>query len=232
MRVLFIFSLLVLSFAKSMNGYGQETPEEYSARLQAATISIYSGAALWGSTFIEQMNGNQEYDRLTKPRKELQAIISKKLKEFSKTEDISGSERLNTALLAFLNYESELVKTGFEPFEKLSANTSEEQMAACRERLKTEAAKERALTDALNDERRAYARKNGFSLEPPAEERKPISRPAPRAAPKTTVTPKPAQRPKDNEEREEEKKDEDKTMKTGKEKGKEKEKDDEDKDED
>ena len=169
--------LLALLLGCPATGFGQDGPEDYSAKIETATTHIYSLASLWGATFVDQYNGAQDYGKLSPTRKDLQNYIDKKLKEFKKATDISGSQPLNTALIAFLEYEKGLVESGFEPFEKLTATASEEQVYACREHLKEQASKEAAYTTALNAARKEYARKNGFSLLPPADDKPPIRKP-------------------------------------------------------
>ncbi len=171
------FFILVISGLLSMaqNGAAQ-TPQEFSAKIEASTTELYSKAALWGNIFISQYNGKQDYGELTAVRKELQEYIDEQLSEFKGEQDISGSEKLRAAVVSFYEYEKDLVKKGFLPFEALKSSSSDGEINACRERLKEESARERDLTTVLNAERRGYATKNNFPLVPPP--------PAPKPAPK------------------------------------------------
>ncbi len=148
-----------------------QTAADLNASIQEATDEIYTKASLWGTTFLKEYNGSQNYGNLSGARSELELYIERKLKEFKKKQDVDGSEKLRAALIAFLEFEKKLVTEGFQPFERLSSSSGDDQVSTCRSHLKELSVGEGAVTSTLNVERKAYAEKNDISLVPPAPER-------------------------------------------------------------
>jgi hypothetical protein len=159
--------LFSFCFLNAFRAGCQTTPAQYSAKIDAATTRIRVLASLWGTTFLQQFNGDQHFDQLTPIRTQLQEYIEKNIAEFKEISNIGGSEMLKSSLLEFLEYERNLVEKGFGPFEQLSTSASESEVAKCRSNLTTEASREKALLTTLNSDRKAYAEKNNFPLVPP-----------------------------------------------------------------
>ncbi len=156
-----------------------QTAKEFSKKIETSTIDLYSKAALWGTTFITQYNGDGNYGQLKAVRTDLADYIDEQLTYFKEVENVGGSESLKAAVISFYEYEKGLVQDGFGPFDKLNKSSGDEEINTCRSNLKEQSRKEYDFTQALNKERRAYAAKNDFSLDPPP--------PAPKPAPKPVV---------------------------------------------
>lgn len=162
---LFLFTLVL---AHTSVAVAQTTPEELDRNVKAATSELYSQAALWGATFVAEYNGEQNYGKLRKIRKELSSYIDEQIAIFKTPEQVGGSETYLKAVLDFFKYEKTLVENYFGPFESLNAS-SEDKVQTCRGNLTAEAAKEKDYTAALNSARTAYAAKNNFSIAPSLE---------------------------------------------------------------
>ncbi len=178
-----IAALLLLVWQDSV----AQTPQEFSKKIEASTTDLYSKAALWGTTFISQYNGDANYGELKAVRVDIQEYIDEQLSYFKEAENVGGSEKLKAAVISFYEYEKSLVQDGFGPFDKLNKSSGDEQVNNCRATLKELSRKEYDFTQALNKERREYAAKNGFSLDPPP----PAPKPAPKPVAKKPLPPKP-----------------------------------------
>ena len=175
MRRSILIGIVAVLLVCTQKGYTQ-TPRELSDRIVSSTDSLYLLASVWGNKFIDNLNGAQHYEELTPLRKDLQDFINDQLALFTNMNDVSGSGKMRAAVIALYGYEKTLVELGFMPFEKLTPNSSDDQVNECRSRLKEEAGKERDYLTAVNTERREFAKVNGFSIAPPV-----VAKPVPRA---------------------------------------------------
>lgn len=157
------FSLLFICFS----GAGMaQSAKEFSDQVEKHTDSLYLLAARWSSSFQDQYNGKQNYKELGDIRSEMEEFLVAMIKEYKENSDVSGSKKLNDAMVAFFEFEQKLVKEGFIPFEKLGSSATEEQINACKQKLKEKAIPERDYAGKVSKERRDYAAANNFSLDP------------------------------------------------------------------
>jgi len=169
---------------------------EFNTKIQAATDTLYTMASLWGTTFLAQYNGDQKYDELTPVRSDLQEYITKVLKDFQRQADVSGSQKLQLAMVALFQFEDNLMTNGFQPFEKLTSNSSDNEINGCRDRLKEESAKENSYLFALNTARKEYTTRNGIPLVPPAPAKKALPTPPKKTTAQASLPPmKPITKP-------------------------------------
>ena len=198
----FLLSLLVVvsiapsCYAQTMTATNSEKQAcmDFNLKIQQATDTLYTMASLWGTTFLDQFNGSQNYEELTPIRTDLQEYIDQTIITFKALPDVSGSQKLQGAMVALFEFEKSLMQNGFQPFEKLTPTSPETEINTCRDRLKEESGKEKSYLISLNDERKEYTTRNGIPLNPPPPP-KPVVKPSKKKVAAQNNAAKPAIKP-------------------------------------
>lgn len=169
--LLFSTCLAALLTLTSLNASAQAptTPIEFNDHLVAITDSLYQLGRDWGAKFNE-VNQSKKYSELATTRKGLESFIKRKQVEIQKLKNINGSEELKKAHLNFLAYEFSLIKDAFMPLEKLTAQSTDAEIKKLLDNLRAISMEESKKLQEVNAAQRAYAEKNGFTIESGEEE--------------------------------------------------------------
>ncbi len=137
--------------------------------LASFTDTLYQMGSDWGEAFGTYLP-EKDFKKLESSRKEVELFAYKKLYELSKFKHQFGSEKLVAAMKSFLEFQAELIATCFIPFERLTAQSSQEQIDAHIQLLTSSADKEKQYLKKINEVQEEFAKRNGFTIEKPDEE--------------------------------------------------------------
>lgn len=162
------FTLILLLFSGIWSVHAQKTktftPLELNNYYADITDSLYQLGEQWGNEFNKAYEAS-DYSALVKKHKQMLAFVERKQKEVMAQKDIAGSENLRLSVLDFLSYEKRLMTEGFQPFEQLKPGASEEQVKACISKLQELAESEAEELNKVQSAQKAFADKNGFTIE-------------------------------------------------------------------
>lgn len=158
----------------------QQTPKEFNDQVQSTMDDLYMAASVWSHLLGDIKATDKQFSKLSKPRKDLQTFIKDQIGEYDDDKDIGNNKKLKASVLALLKFEQEFVERSFKPFEKLSPSNVDQDFPRLRDQLTNDAAAERQLLQAVNDERNTYAQQNKFSLIAPPAEKVIITKPLPK----------------------------------------------------
>lgn len=159
-------ALLYLSFT----GYSQSkikmTPLEYNDYLSYITDSLYSKGSRWGTKFTQIRDGNKDYSRLKPLRKDITEYIILKKEEVRKTAPVGkNGDAMKQAMLTFMEFELDMIETGFMPLENLDQSSSDKDVDAIINNLVEKANKEDSYLDKVHTAQKEFADTNGFKIE-------------------------------------------------------------------
>lgn len=124
-KILFSGCLFLLFSGKLSAQYGSAV--EYNDYLISYTDSMYRNGLKWGDVLKTAYYG-KDYSKLWKARIEMNKAIERAKTQVSGLQDIMpGAYEFRMAMLDFLNFEKFTVEKAWMPFEKLTAQTSEEE---------------------------------------------------------------------------------------------------------
>lgn len=158
----YIVSLL-LAFVP-FTGYSQKTALELNDEIANITDSLFSYGQKWGNAFSEAAP-SKDFSTLAKHRKATELFIDNSIQRIKNMHDIGDSQDLRLAMVDFLMFEKDMVRNGFTPAEKLSANTTDADIDAFISNLTNLSAKESIYLEKVRKEQEKYAEQNGFSIE-------------------------------------------------------------------
>ncbi|PZF73307.1 LIC11966 family surface protein [Taibaiella soli] len=163
-----LLTMTMVWFAVMTNAQQPKTALDLNNRLASITDSLYSKGQDWGNKFVETTN-TRDFASLKPYRENIQHYIASELKVVKGMKDINGSENLRNVIIEFLNYENKMIDNGFVPVEKLPQTASDDDVKKVINDL-AEASKDEAdLLKRVSEAQDSYAKKNGFTIEAPAE---------------------------------------------------------------
>ena len=138
---------------------------QFNNEIVKITDSLFILGQAWGNVF-KKANQTREFNLLTEPREKLDLFLEARLAALRKQGDVGVDGReLREAMIRFLEFEQNLFKEAFLPFEKLDANSTQEAVNAVIEKLKAAVTQERNEIARLQEVQAAYGKKNGFTIQ-------------------------------------------------------------------
>lgn len=168
-RLLFLLLLPICmwtsgSFAQSSQS--KKTPLEFNDELVSVTTRLYELGKAWGTQFAGTNAGDKDFSQLAPYRRKLTDFISERLTSIKQLKSVGvGGEALKKAMLDFLVFEEEMLFQGFVPMEKLTKQSTDEDIKKAAQKLTELADKEGEMLEKVNQEQERYAKANGFTLE-------------------------------------------------------------------
>jgi len=107
----------------------------------------------------------KNFSTLAAPRRKLENFIARKRVDVVTMSDINGSEKLRLAMLDFLFVEAKMIKEAFYLFEKFNSQTTDADIDKAIAFLQEKSEDEGAILDEVRKAQKAYAAKNGFTIE-------------------------------------------------------------------
>ena len=142
-----------------------QTPLELNDKLSSITDSLYARGQQWGTQFNDAYKA-KDFKLLIPYRQALSAYVDKSIARVKVMKDVKNSKPLRMAMIGFLEFEKQMITDGFIPVEKLSPSASDEDMKAALAKLTALSSKENGELQKVAAAQEAYARENGFQIEP------------------------------------------------------------------
>lgn len=128
------------------------------------TDSLFLGGKEWGTAMVKAKE-TRNFSTLITPRRNLEKFIERKRIDVVTMKDINGSEKLRLAMLDFLFNEVKMIKDAFLAFEKFNSQTTDADIDKAIANLQEKAKDEDAFLNEVLKAQKAYATKNGFTIE-------------------------------------------------------------------
>lgn len=166
-RLLFLLLFSISPWAFSSHAQQKMTPEHFNDSLVKVTSTLYILGTEWGTKFASVSSEDKDFSKLGPIRQRLSDFIStqtiavKQLRNTGK-----GAEAFKKAMLNFLSFESEMIRSGFVPMESLGSNATEAEIQKATANLTDLASKESEALDKVNKAQEKYAAANGIELDP------------------------------------------------------------------
>jgi hypothetical protein len=154
--------LLLLSFS-SMAQKQPATPKELSDRIDDISDSLTKLGKAWGNK-LNTVVYSKSFDSLVSLRIKMQDYITSSLAELSALPDIKGSKKFVASMIAFLDFELNMMKDAFLPMEKLDRNSSQSDINKAFGKLVEIGEKENDELEKVYDEQVEYSKKNKFKI--------------------------------------------------------------------
>jgi hypothetical protein len=163
MRKLIFPFIALLVLAQGCQSPTKKKAFDFNQKLTGISDSLGAKGSEMGKE-LDQAVKARDFARLTMLNKDIVRFIDDKIVEIKNTEDIGGSGRLKSAMIDFLNYEKEFIQEGFGPFEKMDANTTQEEVQSAGQFLLQKSQDEKTHLNKVQEAQRDYAKQNGFRI--------------------------------------------------------------------
>jgi hypothetical protein len=166
MKTIFLlFAALVIGISSHAQEQTPPPALQFNNEIVKITDSLFIMGQAWGNAF-KKANQTKEFKLLTEPREKLDLFLQSRLAALRKQADVGvDGKELREAMIRFLEFEQNLFKEAFLPFEKLDANSTQEAINAVIEKLKSSVTQERDEIAKLQEVQAAYGKKNGFTIQ-------------------------------------------------------------------
>lgn len=158
-----LFGIVLAVLFMSASAWAQ-TAEEYNEQVGNSTDSLHLMAIMWVHACQDIGSSGQDYSGLAPARRNLEKFIKHEIARFKTEPEVEGADDMRKALLAVYEYELELVKEGFMPYEKLKAGASAEEVAHCKENFVSRLKKEQDVLGKFNTARREFVKRNNLEM--------------------------------------------------------------------
>lgn len=180
-----LYRIVLACLLLSVRVCGQ-TAEEYNEQVTNSTDSLHLMAIMWVHACQDINGSDPDYHSLAAPRKVMERFIKQQISRFKTEPEIEGADDMRKALLALYEFEQELVKEAFIPYEKLKSSASADEVARCKENFMSRLKQEQAVLENLNKARKEFAKKNKIEIAKKPDAPKPaFLRTPPKHKPKT-----------------------------------------------
>lgn len=154
-----VFLLLSLSSAAQQPA----TPKELSDQVDDISDSLSKLGKAWGNK-LNTVVYNKSFDSLVPLRTKMQDYIAAKRSELSALPDIKGSKKFVASMIAFLDFEANMMKDAFLPMEKLDGKSSQNDINNAFKKLIEIGKKENEELEKVYDQQVEYSKKNKFKI--------------------------------------------------------------------
>jgi hypothetical protein len=131
--------------------------------------TLYEMGKGWGDRFVA-LRTSQKFSELAPYRARLEKYVDGKIVYLQNMKDVSNSKDLRMALIGFLQFERQMIKSGFMQFEKFGPNDPAADVDAAMDKLTEDSKKEGERLKQYAQLQEAYAKANGFTIDKPEEE--------------------------------------------------------------
>lgn len=158
--------LLAALLLTSLPLYAQKalTPIELNDKLTEITIGANTRGQEWGKAFSDAYQ-RKDYSALPPLRESIVRFVNTNIDMVTNMKDVNNSKPLRMAMLSFLRFERRLATESLQPFEKLTASSTPDEVKAVYDAFKKQADGEHAELEKIVAAQEAYAKENNFRIE-------------------------------------------------------------------
>lgn len=163
MKKIFLPLLSALILLASCSG-NKKKAFDFNQSLAKISETLNSKGVALG-TQLKTAMATKDFSSVATSCKDLHSYIDEKLVDLKGMKDVAGSEKLRSSMIDFLGFEKELVSQAFDPFAKMDANTTEEEMQTAIDNMMEKTKEESGYLLKVQSAQKEYASKNGFKIE-------------------------------------------------------------------
>ncbi len=163
-----LLAIVFVLTATILHAQSALTPLEFNDKLTQVTDSLYARGQAWGLQF-NQAYKSKDFKSLTSYRQGMVQFINANIARINAMKDVKNSKPLRMAMISFLRFELHMATDAFQPMEKFTPSSTNEEIKTAYDNLKALSGGEEPELAKVAAAQEAYAKENGFRIETEAE---------------------------------------------------------------
>lgn len=159
----YFFVLVIAIAAAACSGKKSLTPVQINQKFVGINDTLRSYGNAFAQKFRTAMT-TKDFSDVAADRPKIEGFIKTKQKELREMKDVKGSGDFRKAMLGFLDYQMRMCNTMFDGTDKLSTNSSEDDINAFVNKLMEMGKEENERLKEVRETQQAFAKKNNITI--------------------------------------------------------------------